>query len=79
MRIVWTLGCLLGVVAMFALAAPTEAGIATNRLAGNKLSSNTLATNRLAGNKLASNTVAGEGAFTDIRVVEFPHGLRLTR
>ena len=64
MRIVWTLGCLLGVVAMFALAAPTEAGIATNRLAGNKL---------------ASNTVAGEGAFTDIRVVEFPHGLRLTR
>jgi hypothetical protein len=87
-------GYLLGAIAMLALTSTAEGRLASNRLASNRLAANKLASNGLAGNRLAANTlpankpssagalaraVAGDGAFSDVSVIEFPNGLRLVR
>ena len=69
MRIVEKLGCLVCVTAILALSVPAEARMVLNKLAANKL----------AANKLAANKLAGDGAFTDVSVIEFPNGIRFTR
>jgi len=74
MRIVEKLGCLVCVTAILALSVPAEARMVLNKLAANKL-----AANKLAANKLAANKLAGDGAFTDVSVIEFPNGIRFTR
>ena len=69
MRIVEKLGCLVCVTAILALSVPAEARMVLNKLAANKL----------AANKLAANKLAGDGAFTDVSVIEFPNGIRFNR
>ena len=61
--------CLVAITAILALSVPAEA----------RLLSNMLASNMLASNMLASNKLAGDGAFTDVSVIEFPNGIRFTR
>ena len=74
MKNIRKLGCLLGVVAMLAVAATAEARLSGNRLSGNKLSSN-----KLSSNTVAANTMPGDGAFTDVYAVELADGVRLSR
>ena len=90
MRTIEKLGCLVGVTAILALSVPADAGMLLNKLAANRLAANRVVANRLAANRIVTNRLAsnklptnklptGDGAFTDVNVIELPNGIRFTR
>jgi len=75
-------GMLLNKLAANRLAANRLAAnrLAANRVVANRLAANRIVTNRLASNKLPTNKLpTGDGAFTDVNVIELPNGIRFTR
>jgi hypothetical protein len=74
MRLMLTLGGLIGMAALLSVSSSAEAKISTNKISTNKISTNKISTNSLAGNRLI-----GGGAVTDVSGIELPNGVRITR
>ena len=68
-----TFSSFIGMAAVLALSVPAEAKISANKISANKISANKISANKLSANKLGR-----DGAFSDLSVIEFPNGVRIT-